>query len=78
MAKKQATRTDLEIVEQTNTLAREFYSMLGYTVTVEHKFYDVDRPNYHPQEALCWSMACHAQRELTSTDPDDALANLED
>ena len=73
-----ATRTDLEIVEQTNTLAREFYRMLGYVVSDDHRFYETERVNYHPQEALCWSMACHAQRELTSTDPDDALANLDD
>lgn len=73
-----ATRTDREIVEQTNTLAREFYSMLGYVVPATHRFYDAERIDYHPQEALCWAMACHAQRELTSTDPDDALRNLED
>lgn len=70
-------RTDLEIVKQTNAMAREFYRMLGYTVPVAHRFYETDRANYHPQEALCWAMACHAQRELTSTDPDDALANLD-
>jgi len=52
--------------------------MLGYVVSDDHRFYETERVNYHPQEALCWSMACHAQRELTSTDPDDALANLDD
>jgi hypothetical protein len=71
-------RTDREIVVQTNALAREFYLMLGYSVPVTHCFYDNARPNYHPQEAMCWAMACTAQKELTNTDPDDALSNLED
>jgi len=70
-------RTDREIVNQTNALARIFYKMLSHEVDAEHRFYDVSRENYHPQEAMCWSMACAAQRELTATDPDDAVANLE-
>jgi len=71
-------RTDREIVNQTNALARVFYKMLGHEVTADHLFYETSRQNYHPQEAMCWSMACAAQRELTATDPDDAIANLDD
>lgn len=70
-----ADRTDREIVD---AMAREFYRMLGYVVPADHHFYDVERRNYHPQEALCWAMACHAQQVLTDTDPADALANLDD
>lgn len=70
-------RSDVEIVAQTNRLARAFYLMLGYEVADDHRFYDFERKNYHPQERMCWTMACLAQTELTDTDPDDALANLD-
>lgn len=72
-------RTDHEIVEQTNKLARTFYRLaFGHTVGPEHRFYESDRADYHPQERMCWDMACAAQQELTNTDPDDAVANVED
>ncbi len=32
----------------------------------------------HPHEVEAWRGACAAQRLLTDTDPEDALANLED
>ena len=71
-------RTDREIVDQTNDMARVFYEMLGYMVPSGHRFYELDRVNYHPQESLCWAMACLAHKELTGTDPYDAVANLDD
>lgn len=66
-------RTAEEIVNQTNDLARAIYKLLGYVVDVEHKFYEFDRVNYHAHERIC----CEAQCLLTSTDPQDALDELE-
>ena len=63
---------------QTNRLACAFYRLaFGHTVGAEHLFYETGRADYHPQERMCWDMACAAQQELTSTDPNDALANLD-
>lgn len=69
-------RTPEEIIEQTNALARQFYAMMGYKVSVDFRF-DQERVNTHPQERLCWAMACAAQLELTDTAIDDVLEELE-
>ena len=66
-------RTDQEIVDQTNALARKFYEMQGYKVPDDFKFYLA----HHPQEVAAWDMAVTAQLELTDTDADDALRNVE-
>lgn len=68
-------RTPEEIIEQTNSLAREFYALMGYVVGEDHRF-DKERVNTHPQERLCWAMACAAQLELTDTDIDDVLSEI--
>lgn len=76
---KRTERSDADVVAQTNALARTFYALaFGHSVPEGHGFHEFDRSNYHPQERMCWEMACAAQTELTSTDPADALANLED
>lgn len=67
-------RTDQEIIEQTNELARDFYALMGYKVKAGYRF---DRA-IHPTERMCWTMACRAQEKLTHTDPEDALANIDD
>lgn len=64
---KENFRTDKEIIEQTNELARTFYSMLGYTVPTGYKFFEVK----HPMEHFCWLAACEAQLVLTKTDVQD-------
>lgn len=69
-------RSDQEIVEQTNELARQFYRLHDRGGTVE-KGYRFDQSS-HPQEVQCWQMACVAQELLTGTDVRDALDNLED
>jgi len=69
-------RTDQEIVEQTNEIARQMYLIRGYQIPSKHKFYEFDRLNFHPHERECWDMACIAQEILTGTDPNDALSNL--
>lgn len=66
-------RSDKEVIDQTNELARKFYEHMGYEVPSGYRF---DRAR-HPQERLCWVMACTAQDTLTDTDPNDIL-NEED
>jgi hypothetical protein len=65
-------RTDQEIVDQTNELARRLYAIRGYEVK---EFYRFDKAT-HPQEIEAWQGACEAQKMLTDTDPEDALGNL--
>lgn len=66
-------RTDQEVIEQTNELARRLYALYGYEVPAGYRF---DMAT-HPMEVACWQGACEAQRMLTQTDPGDALDNLE-
>lgn len=70
-------RTNQEILQQTNELARVFYRLLGYVVPEGHRF-DQGRGTAHPQERLCWQMACEAQLLLTETDVEDAIADLDE
>lgn len=70
-------RTDQEIVDQTNEVARIIYASRGYSVPEGYAFHDSDRVNYHPHEAQCWQAACEIQVLLTETDPEDALIELE-
>lgn len=65
-------RTDEQICDQTNELARELYALRGYSVPAGYRF---DKAT-HPHEVEAWRGACAAQRLLTDTDPEDALANL--
>lgn len=67
-------RTDREIVEQTNVLARQLYRLRGYVVPEGYRFDQSTHP--HAQEA--WAGACAAQLLLTATDPDDALEDGEE
>ena len=69
-----APRTDQEILDQTNVLARQLYGLRGYDAPVGYRF---DQAT-HPHEVQAWLGACAAQRLLTQTDPEDALDNLQD
>lgn len=70
-------RTASQIVQQTNELAlllmRRIYS---------REPAGAEAPNLHdskdPRGQHCWSVACEVQQLLTSTDPEDALSELED
>lgn len=64
-------RTDQEIVDETDDLARELASADGYSFG--GKFYS----RLSPRATNYWNMACLAQEKLTATDPKDALTNLE-
>jgi hypothetical protein len=66
-------RTEKEIIDQTNVLARTLYGIRGYQAPEGYRF---DRAT-HPHEVEAWQGARAAQLLLTDTDPDDALANLE-
>ncbi|MBV8248474.1 MAG: hypothetical protein JO200_08475 [Comamonas sp.] len=67
-------RTEKQIVDQTNELARKLYAIRGYTAREGYRF---DQAT-HPHEVEAWEGACAAQLMLTNTDPADALANIED
>ncbi len=63
-----ARTSDRELLRQTNKLARKFYSMMGCQVSAKFKFYqDNNGRPLHPQEKLCWLLACEAQLQLKDT-----------
>jgi hypothetical protein len=68
-------RTDQQIIDQTNELARQLYAIRGYVI--KSPTYRFDRAT-HPMEREAWAGACAAQKLLTDTDPNDALDNLAD
>lgn len=68
----ETSRTDQQIVDQTNELARHLYALRGYTVREGYRF---DKAT-HPHEVEAWQGACAAQLLLTDTDPNEALDNL--
>lgn len=78
-------RTAQEIVDQTESLARAIAYVDGYMVmseasTVIRAADSENRTSIRDMGARgmrYWSIACLAQRELTATDPDDALSELE-
>ncbi len=66
-------RTDQQIIDQTNELARQLYAIRGYVTSPTYRF---DHAT-HPHEREAWLGACAAQILLTDTDPMDALDNLD-
>lgn len=67
-------RTEQEIIDDANALARVFYGLLGYQVEPGYRF---DRAT-HPQESAMWAMAVIAYENIEGTDVEDALASIED
>lgn len=67
-------RTEQQVIDQTNELARKLYELRGYNAREGYRF---DQAT-HPHEVEAWEGACAAQRMLTDTDPMDALADIED
>lgn len=61
-----------DAVDGALSLAREFYKMMGYEVPKGYRF-DTAR---HPQERLCWRMACHAYDQIDGTEIDECLAEI--
>lgn len=66
------TRTDQEIVDQTEELARKFADADGYTLIGESF-----RGAEAPRAQKAWQLACMAQEFLTNTDVENAVANLD-
>lgn len=73
------SRTDEEIVAQTNKLAFTLALLSGYAFDADYKFHLHTRLAScpMPRQAQYWEMARQAQLLLTDTDPDDAVANLD-
>lgn len=66
-----APRTDQEIIDQTEQLARTFGEMAGYSL------FEPFQSSNNPRAADAWRKACVAQELLTGTDVENAIANLE-
>lgn len=65
-------RTDVEIVRQTEELAREIANLEGKNIC------EGVRP-WESENCIVkrfWNIACLAQERLTNTSPSDAIANL--
>ena len=69
-----SAKTDRQIIDEANELAREFYRQEGYGVTDGFKFYESD----HPRAIKAWNMAVIAYEFLTGTDLTDVLCGIND
>lgn len=67
-------KTDREIVECANLLARRFYAEAGYVVAEDYLFYKAE----HPHAQLMWEYACAAFECIEGTDVENALAELDE
>lgn len=67
-------KTEREIVDDCNKLARLYYAMQGCEVPDDFKFYEAN----HPMEVGCWNMAVAAYDHIEGTDVEDCLSALED
>lgn len=65
-------KSDQQVIDQTNALARGLYALRGYRVPEGYRFDTAT----HPHEVEAWSGACLAQNMLCDTDPMDAVDNL--
>lgn len=74
MSEPQHPRTDKQIIDETNDVARELYRFRGYVAKQGYRF---DRAT-HPHEVEAWQAACYIMERFTQTDPRDALLNLEE
>lgn len=74
MSEPETIKTDEEIVELGNKLARKLYLRLGYMVSEDYKMCVAT----HPDEEMCWEMACIAFEMLDGTDLREAWAVVAD
>lgn len=68
-------RTDKEIVEQTEALA---VYLLAWGFNHQPETSTPLRDSAHPFAQRAWVAACHIQEMLTDTDPENAVAELDD
>lgn len=66
-------KTERQIVDDCNALARTFYLLQGCEVPEGYKFHEA----HHPAELSCWEMAMAAYEYIEGTDVESALADLE-
>lgn len=66
-------KTDCEIVESCNNLAREFLRHLGFNTTCE-RLYDSE----NPRAQLVWEMAVEAFDHIEGTSVHDALIEVQE
>ncbi len=66
--------TAQEIGDAGLELARRFYRRMGY---VQREGYRFDLAT-HPQERLCWEMACDAFDQIMGTDLNEVMNELND
>jgi len=67
-------RTDRQLVDTANALARRFYARMGYQVPEGYRFDEAT----HPHEVMCWENAVDAFTIIADVSVYDALANIED
>lgn len=67
-------KTDKQIVDDCNRLARIFYGQMGYEAPERFRF----DASLHPQERGCWNMAAAAYYFIEGTDAEFALGKEED
>ena len=70
-------RTDQEIVDQTNEIARILYRNLFGCEVPKGTEFQTETPNRHPHETACWISACEIQELMTQTDVNDALDGID-
>ena len=70
-------RTDQEIIDQTNAIARIIYKGMGYQTPKGTEFH-TEAVNRHPHERSCWNSACEIQELMTDTEVQNCIDNLED
>lgn len=68
------SRSNQQIIDDTNALAAKFYACWGYVVKEGFPF----NLSIHGHEQIAWKQACIAQEELTGTDIEDVLTDMDE
>lgn len=71
---KEGVMSNRQLVDAAIELAGVFYSMQGYSHRPGFKYWQ----SPHPQERLCFAMACRAFELIRGSDVMDAISEIED
>lgn len=74
-AREPVGRTDQEIVDETEALAKW---LMAWSFNHHPTTNAPIRQSEHPFAKSCWAAACHIQEMLTATDPENAVAELDE
>jgi hypothetical protein len=74
-AREPVGRTDQEIVDETEALAKW---LMAWSFNHHPTTKAPIRQSEHPFAKSCWAAACHIQEMLTATDPENAVAELDE